>query len=365
MKRWLVLATVLALALGAGVAGTGLAQANPTRLRAVNAIPDGPSVDVLVDNSTVFSNLAFTTVTPYTGATAGSHDIKVVPTGSTTAVIDTTQVLQPNRDHTFIAAGTMSSPTSLLLVDDNTLPSSSQARVRFVHVSPNAPAVDVAVTGNGVLFSNVSFLSVGNYITVNAATVNLEVRQAGTSNVLLSIPNVTLSGSTVFTIFIMGLLNGTPPLQSVISVDATPTAAAAATATAVSTATASPTATPSGTPTATAVTATPTVTATAVTATPSLTATAVTATPSLTATAVTATPSRTATAVTATPTGTAAATATPSTAATVTGTAAASATPTTAAATSTSAAPTATTAATSAVTATSTTGGTAAVTTTP
>jgi hypothetical protein len=109
----------------------------------------------------------------------------------------------------------------LVLVDNNSAPAAGKAHVRFVHASPDAPAVDIAVTGGPVLFANVPFKGVGDYLPVDAGTYDLEARLAGTDTVALSVPGVTLEAGTVYTIFAMGLAGGEPALRSVPSVDAT------------------------------------------------------------------------------------------------------------------------------------------------
>jgi hypothetical protein len=85
-----------------------------------------------------------------------------------------------------------------------------KAKVRFVHTSPDAPAVDVAVKGGPVLFSNVAFRQAGQYLSVDAGTYDLEVRLAGTMTVALNVPGVTLGVGKNYSIFAVGLVgNGT------------------------------------------------------------------------------------------------------------------------------------------------------------
>ncbi len=107
----------------------------------------------------------------------------------------------------------------LVLVDNNSLPQAGKAHVRFVHASPDAPSVDIAVQGGPVLFSNVPLKGVGDYLPVDAGTYDLEVRVAGTDTVALSVPGVTLADQTVYTIFAMVLAGGEPALEAVPSVD--------------------------------------------------------------------------------------------------------------------------------------------------
>jgi LPXTG-motif cell wall-anchored protein len=109
----------------------------------------------------------------------------------------------------------------LVLIDNNSTPEAGKAHVRFVHASPDAPAVDIAVADGGpVLFSNVEFKGVGDYLPVDAGTYDLEVRIAGTETVALEVPGVALADRTVYTIFAMGLAGGDPALEAVPSVDA-------------------------------------------------------------------------------------------------------------------------------------------------
>ena len=92
-----------------------------------------------------------------------------------------------------------------MLVDDIT--ASGQAKVRFVHASADAPAVDVAVTEGPVLFGDVPFRGASQYAGVDGGSYDLEVRVAGTETVALPLPGVDLSGGVNYTSFAIGLLS--------------------------------------------------------------------------------------------------------------------------------------------------------------
>ena len=130
-----------------------------------------------------------------------------------------------NTDYTVVAVGEIADIEPLVLVDNNSAPAAGKAHVRFVHASPDAPAVDIGVTGGPVLFSNVPFKGVGDYLPVGAGTYDLEVRIAGTETVALSVPGLTLNEGTVYTVFATGLAGGEPSLTAVPSVDASYTMA--------------------------------------------------------------------------------------------------------------------------------------------
>ena len=209
-----LMATLMVSALSAYAAGP--------RVRVVHASPDAPAVDVWVDGAKAFTNAPFKGITSYAGLTAGDHKVQVVPTGATEpAVISATLSLDSDKDYTVVAVGKLASIEPLVLVDNNSAPAAGKAHVRFVHASPDAPAVDVAVKGGPVIFSNVAFKGVGDYTPVDAGTYDLEVRLAGTDTVALSVPGVKLDDGTVYTVFAMGLASGEPSLVAVPSVDST------------------------------------------------------------------------------------------------------------------------------------------------
>jgi hypothetical protein len=203
------------------MATSALAQDDIARARVVHASPDAPAVDVWVNGAVAFNNLPFQAISDYADLGAGSYDVAVSPTGATEPiVIEATLDLAADTDYTVVAVGQLAEIEPLVLIDNNDAPAAGKAHVRFVHASPDAPAVDIAVTGGPVLFSNIPFKGVGDYLPVDAGSYDLEARLAGTETVALSVPGVALEEGKVYTIFAMGLAGGEPALAAVPSVDA-------------------------------------------------------------------------------------------------------------------------------------------------
>lgn len=192
--------------LGAVSSAVPIAEAQSTaRVRVVHMSPDAPAVDVLVDGQRAISNLAFKSATEYAALPAGTRDVRVTPAGqNATAVISAQLPLQAGQDSTIVAVGPLAQIGALPLQDDNRAPAAGKAKVRFVHASPDAPNVDIAVAGGPVLFPNVAFRGVAGYSEVDAGTYNLEVRAAGTNTVALAVPNVALQPGQIVTIFAAG-----------------------------------------------------------------------------------------------------------------------------------------------------------------
>ncbi|MEZ5357480.1 MAG: DUF4397 domain-containing protein [Candidatus Zixiibacteriota bacterium] len=184
--------------------------AAPAKVLIVHASPDAPGVDVLVDNNpTALTDLTFPQNTGYVELPSGNRNVKVNVANTTTTVINADLMLDPSVNYTVFAVNSVSNIEPLVLVDDLTAPASGKAHVRFVHLSPDAPAVDIAVAGGGpVVFGNVSFKEFQGFTPLDAGTYNLEVRLAGTGTVVLPLGNITISDGMIYTVFAKGFAAG-------------------------------------------------------------------------------------------------------------------------------------------------------------
>jgi hypothetical protein len=205
-----------------------LALVNTSRagVRVVHSSPDAPNVDVIVNDdfaSPAFTDVPYRGVTGYAALPSADYNFKVVPTGTTDpVVINSDATLDETKDYSVVASDVLSNITPLLFEDDNTLDSDS-ARIRFLHLSPNAPAVDIQLADGGILFEHVSFQESGGYVSVPGGTYDLEVVLSDSGNLALDLPGVSVDNNTVYTVYAMGLVgNAETPLEAVFSVDAVP-----------------------------------------------------------------------------------------------------------------------------------------------
>lgn len=220
---------IFVLALAALVPAAGVsAQTEQARIRVVHASPDAPNVDIWVNGSVAVSNLAFEEATDYIALPAGDYDIAVTPTGGTAAdaVIEATLTLEGGMDYTVAAVGQVAEIAPLVLEDNNVAPSAGKSHIRVVHASPDAPAVDIAVAGGPVLIENLAFPTASDYLPVDAATYNLQVRPTGTDTSVLDINGFVAEPGNVYTVFAVGLVSD-DSLSVLPLVDATSTTSTA------------------------------------------------------------------------------------------------------------------------------------------
>jgi hypothetical protein len=148
-----------------------------TQLRAIHASSDAPNVDVLVNGAIALKNVPYETASAFLQIPAGTTQIQVNPTGSSTSVINDTVSLAANQQYTAIAVGLVdpSAPSSeqisAVLVDDpGDAPAAGNVKVRVVHGAPAVPAVDIYVTAPGVALPSSPTISALSYTSVAPAS---------------------------------------------------------------------------------------------------------------------------------------------------------------------------------------------------
>jgi hypothetical protein len=214
-KLKLGLATLSVAAIALAYTPSVSAQGNNATLRVVHASPDAPAVDVYVDDKKTLSSLTYKRVTSYMSIPAGRHSIKVYPTsakGAGTPVMTQDVELNAGWDYTVAATGKLSSIALRVYSDNLNLPGVGKANVRVYHLSPNAPAVNLAVKEGNVLARNISFPNATDYLQVDAKSYNLDVQTATDSKVVLS-TTANLASNSVNSVFAFGLVGETPALS--------------------------------------------------------------------------------------------------------------------------------------------------------
>ena len=177
-------------------------------VKVIHASPDAPGVDLLVDNTIAGTDLTFPNNTGYLTVPSGTRNIKVNVTGTMTTVIEANVNFMGNKNYSVFAVNSVSNIEPLLIEDDLTAPAQGKAHVRFIHLSPDAPAVDITLTDGTVVFGNRAFKDFTAFTPLDAGTYDLQVRVAGTNTVALDLPGITVEAGKIYTVFAKGFLSG-------------------------------------------------------------------------------------------------------------------------------------------------------------
>lgn len=191
-------------------------------VRILHAVPNAPNVDVYANDKLIAENLDYGNYTDYLPLNEGTYKLSLYATGDKSSPV-LTSMLSIKKDEIFtvVASGTLENIFFLKIIDSDVPAQSGNAMVRFAHLSPNAPAVDITLPDGTILFENISFKQVTSYIQAPPSNYTLQVRLTGTPTVALTVPNIQLDQNTIYTVYAIGLAGESPELQALLLEDST------------------------------------------------------------------------------------------------------------------------------------------------
>ncbi|MDS0295060.1 DUF4397 domain-containing protein [Halogeometricum sp. S3BR5-2] len=193
--------------------GTGT-EGESASVRVAHVAPNAPNVDVYVDDSAVLEDVPFGAVSEYLAVPAGERQVRITAAGDPdTVVFEGAVPVEAGMMYTVAATGEIGDMADqafepLVLQGDGSTPGGDMARVRLVHASPDAPAVDVTLASNGdAVFDGVAY-GESSTTTVPAGDYTLEVRgdTEGNDGDVAASFDVSLSGGQAYTAFAAGYL---------------------------------------------------------------------------------------------------------------------------------------------------------------
>jgi hypothetical protein len=181
-------AGVVALLLGALALPVGAsAQGEQARVRVLHLSPDVPKIDVYVDGTKTLAAVPFKTATKHAQVPAGTRTVELRPAGSATggrSLTTARATVAAGAAYTLAAVGPAAKLQLLVLKDDFTAPPQGKAKIRSIDATPKSPPIDIAIAGGPVLFHNLTFPKATPFATIDAGSMALEVRMAGTDQVV-------------------------------------------------------------------------------------------------------------------------------------------------------------------------------------
>lgn len=199
-----------ALVLVQGQGGTGTLLLNPQgRVKAVNAIPDSTTLTFKADGAALLSSVPFGGSSNYVSVKSGNHTFTLeqstVP-GSTIASV--TKSVDAASDYSIFAVNKIANPALLLFKDDNSLPATGFARVRFVNAMADATAVDVLLNFAAQTTNLAPRTASGYYSIAPSLTYTVTFTTAGGVTVLATLSNQEIDAGGVYTAYVVGTAGG-------------------------------------------------------------------------------------------------------------------------------------------------------------
>ncbi|MEJ8553288.1 DUF4397 domain-containing protein [Tepidibacter sp. Z1-5] len=195
-------------------------QVRASHIRVLHASPDAPPVDVYANNNLIAKNIPYKGFTSYISVAPGNYLISVFVSGTTKNPVLVKNIQIPNDTIATVTATGYISDLDLLPIVESVEPiPTNKTMIRFVHLSPNTPNVDITLPNGTVLFEDVEYEEVTEYIPVPPENYTIEVKVAETEQTALIVPNINLRPNRFYSIYAVGFLDDKPPLQVLIPLD--------------------------------------------------------------------------------------------------------------------------------------------------
>ncbi|MFC4544161.1 DUF4397 domain-containing protein [Halosolutus amylolyticus] len=198
---------------------------DPAHVRVAHLSPDAPNVDVYVDDEPVLEDVPFRDVSDYLELDPGTYGVMITAAGDPNTVVFDEDLEVTAGAVTVAAIGELAEgnqPFEVAVFEDDLSDPGEMARVRLVHASPDAPAVDVTVgDGETVLFEDAAFGDAAT-VEVEAGEYTLEVRPAtdGNDGDVVATFDVATEAGGVYSAFAVGYLEpGAAPVDEAFDLE--------------------------------------------------------------------------------------------------------------------------------------------------
>ena len=240
LRRTLLLVIPFALALA--VAGCKVNSINyfpphPAQVRVINLMPDVPAIDVQVNGTPAFSNVAFETASGYLSYDNASTTFSVSVSGSGQFLSSFSYPLAGEQPYTLIMYGTSTNPSLTMLAEVGDPPNNGSFQVSGFNAAQNNGFVDIYVTAPGADISvlNPSFFNVlvgsptlilqlppGTYqVQVTPGNTKTVIYDSGgtnlTPNIALTLVTYTRGSSTLVNVAVLQSKSSTGLMNSIFA----------------------------------------------------------------------------------------------------------------------------------------------------
>ena len=168
--------------------------------------PNVHDLDIIVDGQTKVNNapVKYGDYSDYLAFYTGQRDFEFVKDNHNDVLVDTTLTLLANKTYSVFLANPLDSVQAVVLLDSAKTPDEGKAMIRFVHLSPDSPVLDIFI-GTEKAFTELNYKTGTYFREMNAGKKTLQFKtNNGTNDILLTVPNVELKAGEYYTVVLQG-----------------------------------------------------------------------------------------------------------------------------------------------------------------
>lgn len=190
-------------------------------VRIVHIAAKAPDVDIYINDKLTISALKYREFTDYIKIPSGTYNIKVYPADNLITILKDVDIFIAPKSITTLVAFTENSTLSIYPIDETPLlnPTSGKSKIRIAQFIENVPPVDVVLANGTILYKNVYFKDVRDYIELFTGEYTFKLNLSDTDITILYVPNINLRSDKYYTLYLIGLISDYPPPQMLIPLD--------------------------------------------------------------------------------------------------------------------------------------------------
>lgn len=177
-------------------------------LRVVNASPTSATYNAYFNGTMLNTGaLPYAGAVAYSAYSAGSYNINFTTASTAISLYTKTLTLNQNTSYSFYLINRANALDGLIIGDDLSTPSTDKAYIRFINLSPDAPALDLAKSAATTsLITSKAYKTASGFITVDAGTYALDAKDTALGTVKTSLASTTFVAGYHYDIICGGFL---------------------------------------------------------------------------------------------------------------------------------------------------------------
>ncbi len=181
-----------------------------TNLRLVNGSHDSPAISMHVDDASTVTNLTYKNATKLLNVNTGTRKIIIRAFGYTTPIFQKEINFEANQNYFFFVANKFESIEVLSLTTPTKIVPFGKSSVRFINGIYDKIGIDIQITNTSgtIVFTNVPFKNVSNYVDLSSGKNEIIVKAANTQEILFT-SDANLEVGVVYTACLLGKADGT------------------------------------------------------------------------------------------------------------------------------------------------------------
>ena len=204
---------------------------NPNKCRCVksyfrilNAITGAPALDVYANEMLIASNLKYGDFSRYMQFMPGNYTLSVYISGmQKSAIFETNITIDRNLAYTGVLSGKINDVPNLSIYmipeAKETHNMNNMAAVRIIHMSPDAPPMNLVSDDETILFSGVGYGDTTENVALPSGRYILHLRETESGGNILTVPTIDFAPGMYYTLFVIGEYDDSPRILMLVPED--------------------------------------------------------------------------------------------------------------------------------------------------